>query len=166
MTIASNLFQQVSADYRHSDKHVQPAQPLDSGDVFLKWYLVHPPARPFAEADFRQAQDFIQQEIECGRLALKNQIGFVVQHRCAHVDIFYVCNWRNNNEVWEALYTKAIEQPSKFQPVSRDLTTGTFCVWVIPIVAHEQQAWRRYLTSTRDKPAQLAYARDQLAGMV
>ncbi len=166
MTIASELFQQVSANYNHSDKQVQPASPLVGDGIYLKWYLVYPPARPFADADIRQAQAFVQQEIECGQLALKNQIGFVVQHRCASVDIFYVCSWRNDNEVWETLYTKAIDETGEFQQVQRDFTTGTFCVWVIPVVAHEQKAWRRFLVSARDEAAQRAYARDQLAGVV
>lgn len=166
MTLASNLFQQVSANYQHSDKQVQAGPPLSGDSIFLKWYLLHPPARPFTDEEVQQAQAFIQQEIERGQLALKHQIGFVVQHRCGSVDIFYVCSWRNDNEVWETLYTKAIAPNSVFQPVQRDLTTGTFCVWVIPIVAHEQQAWRRFLMSTRDDAAQLTYMRDQLVGLV
>jgi hypothetical protein len=125
---------------------------------------VHPPDRPFAEAEVSAAQDFVLSEAKSGRLALHNEIGFTVQHRCASVDIFYVCSWRENNELWETLYW--LPSGGVFQPVPRESKTATYCVWVIPAVAHEQQAWLKYLRSSRDDAARRAYCIDHFAGEV
>jgi hypothetical protein len=38
---------------------------------------------------------------------------------------------------------------------------GTFCVWEMGAVVHEQQAWIRYLCSARDAAAAQAYLADQ-----
>jgi hypothetical protein len=43
---------------------------------------------------------------------------------------------------------------------------GTFCVWELGAVLHEQQAWIRYLYSARDDAARREYVADQYAGPV
>ena len=110
------------------------------------------------------AQSFLLSEIDSGRLRLHNEVGFTVQHRCARVDIFYVCSWRDNNELWETLYTLPVG--GTYQLAERDNTTGTYCVWVIPAVTHEQQAWLTYLRSPRDNAARRRYCEDQASGDV
>ena len=158
------LFGHVAGDYVHVTKVMQPASPLIATDVLQKWYLVHPPERPFSTADVQAAQAFLLGEIESGRLALRNEVGFTVQHRCADVDIFYVCSWRGNNELWETLYV--LPTGGDFSLVRRESKTGTYCVWVIPAVTHEQRAWLTYLRSRRDAAARLAYCQDQTSGIV
>jgi hypothetical protein len=101
---------------------MRPAKPLMGSNVFRKWYLVYPHERPFAGTDVKEA----------GRLELRDEIGFTVQHRCASVNILYVCSWRENNELWETLYSSPADET--FQLVSWLSKTGTYCVWVI--VAH------------------------------
>jgi hypothetical protein len=134
--------------------------------MYLKWYLVNPDEHQFDDAEVGGAQSFILQEIDRGKLALHNEVGFVIQHRVTAGVILYVCSWRENNEVWESIYFKNLDPRGVFEIVHRDTKTGTFCVWVIPIVAHEQQAWVRYLRSTRDEAAKRAYCVDQLSGLV
>ena len=160
------LFREVSAGYTHVQKFVRPAAPVTLDGLYLKWYVDYPAGRSFSDAEIADAQAMITNEIMHGRLVLGGDIGFVVQHRCGPVDIFYVCVWRNNNEVWEALYHRAHAPGSAFESVPRETLTGTFCVWVIPVVAHEQAAWVRYLTSARDAAARMAYCQDVLNGSV
>jgi hypothetical protein len=162
--LSVELFEQVGHDYAHVRKVMQPAPALAAPGVFQKWYVVHPPGRPFSEAEVRDAQTFILSEVEGGKLALKNEIGFTLQHRCGAVDIFYVCSWCNDNELWETIYT--LPHDGQYQLAPRETKTGTYCVWVIPAVTHEQRAWVAYLNSRRDDAARLAYARDQFAGEV
>ena len=161
-----SLFHQVADDYHHTPKIVRPTSALNAPQIYLKWYLVQPEARPISETEVKQAQTFLLDEVAAGHLTLKNEVGFVVQHRCTAADILYVCSWRNNNEVWETLYHKSIEENSAFQVAQRETKTGTFCVWVIPVVTHEQQAWVRFLKSRRDAAAQLIYCEDQFVGIV
>jgi hypothetical protein len=42
----------------------------------------------------------------------------------------------------------------------------TFCVWELGAVAHEREAWVRFLRSPRDRDARLEYLRDVYAGAV
>jgi hypothetical protein len=158
------LFGQVAPAYAHVPKHMRPARPLVAPGIYQKWYLVHPPERPFPDAEVAQAQSFLLGEVEAGRLALRNEVGFTVQHRCAQVDIFYVCSWRENNELWETIYVRP--HGGMFQLAPRESKTGTYCVWVIPAVTHEQGAWLAYLRSKRDADARRAYCLDQASGSV
>ncbi len=157
----AGLFEQIAVDYRHGQKVMRPAAALVAPGVYQKWYVVHPPARAFSDAEIAEAQAFLLSEIDAGRLALRNEVGFTVQHRCGSVDIFYVCSWRDNNELWETIYHRPHGGHYRLAP--RESKTGTYCVWVIPAVTHEQKAWVTYLNSARDEAARLAYCQDQAA---
>jgi hypothetical protein len=165
-SINSDLFEQVSPRYTHASKIAQPAAAVTTSTMYLKWYLVYPEVRTFDGNEVRNVQAFVVEEVGQGRLALHNEVGFVVQHRATAGDILYVCSWRENNELWETICFKSLEVGSVFEVVNRDTKTGTFCVWVIPIVAHEQQAWVQYLRSAQDEAAKLAYFQNQLRGVV
>jgi hypothetical protein len=158
------LFSNVAPDYAHVEKIMQPAAALIAPGLYQKWYLVHPPERQFSAGDIADAQDFMRAEVEGGRLALLNEVGFTVQHRCASVDIFYVCSWRGNNELWESIYHRP--HGGQFTLAQRPTKTATYCVWVIPAVMHEQRAWLVYLRSRRDDAARRAYCNDQVSGPV
>jgi hypothetical protein len=80
------------------------------------------------------------------------------------MDIFYVCSWRDNNELWETIYYKPRDGTYSVAP--RETKTATYCVWVIPAGAHEQRAWLDFLRSNRTATARAAYVRDQLSGPV
>ncbi len=90
----------------------------------------------------------------------------MILHRCG--DAFYfllVSTWRNENELWELVYAKDGPKQLEFQPFAFDgLHRGTFCVWELAVVWHEQQAWKRYLLSARDEAARLTYQRDCYRG--
>ena len=158
------MFGQVSRDYVHGRKVMRPAAALVAPGVYQKWYVVHPSARPFSTAEIADAQAFLLSEVEGGRLALRDEVGFTVQHRCGGVDIFYVCSWRNDNELWETIYT--LPNGGRYELAPRESKTATYCVWVIPAVTHEQKAWVAFLNSKRDQAAQDAYCRDQFEGEV
>ena len=160
------LFKEVSPTYQHAPKWVQPAPALHTAQAYLKWYVIYPQALPIDTAQLTEAQTFLADEINAGRLALHHEVGFVVLHRCARVLIIYACTWRNDNEVWETLFHKDLTTNGSYQRLKREDTSPTFCVWVLPAVLHEQQAWTRYLQSTRDHAAQAAYLADQLIGPV
>jgi hypothetical protein len=159
------FFRHVEPGYRHYSKQAQPAPALVRPHIHLKWYTLAVPDRMLTAEDITHAQAFIAREIDEGRLALRDEIGFVIQHRVATVDIFYVCSWNGNNELWETHYYRphATGQPEVGQHGTK---FPTFCVWVLAIVHHEMQAWSRYLKSARDEAARAAYATDQLSAMV
>ena len=161
---ALGVFSQVDPAYRHVPKSIRPASPLAMPHVHLQWYRIHGESYDITDSEIGDAQRFIQGEIESQRLALQNEVGFVVQHRCASVLILYVCTWRNENEIWETLYHREVAGDGEYAVFARDNTSPTFCVWVVPAVAHESRAWVRYLSSARGAEDRKTYLEDQLSG--
>jgi len=159
------LFQSVAADYTHYRKRARVVAPAAADDVFLKWYSLAVPERTHTDAEIAAAQTFLLREINDGRLALTNEVGFVVQHRIATMDVFYVCSWNGNNELWETHYFKPLDG-DQYEIGRHGTKFPTFCVWVLAIVHHETEAWSRYLQSPRDGAARVAYCTDQLDAMV
>jgi hypothetical protein len=162
----NHLFSQVSSTYQHQPKFVRPGPALVTNNVYLKWSLIEPESLPITPDQVNDAQVFLLEELSTVRLKLHNEVGFVVQHRCAKVLILYVCTWRGDNEVWETLYHTVLEPEARYKVTQRENTSPTFCVWVLPAVLHEQRAWVKYLESSRDLMAQEAYLHDQLTGQV
>jgi hypothetical protein len=159
-------FEQVASEYRHRPKVARPGEALVTPAVYLKWYDIYYEETPFAPQLVDEAHSFLLAELEAGRLALKNEIGFVVHHQCSGAYILYICPWRNENELWETIYIKDLTANGTFQQLERSATTPTYCVWVLGVVGHEQQAWTRYLYSPRDDAAKYAYVQDQMMGSV
>ncbi len=152
--------------YRHIPKHARPAPPLANGTGHLKWTLVHPAALPITEAEIAAAQHHLTDEIAHGGLAIADESGFVVQHRTPEWLILYVVTWRHDNEAWETLYLNHLPQGAGYAQLDRENTTPTFCVWVLQVVAHEQRAWSRYLTSERTDTDREAWLTDGMTGEV
>ena len=67
----------------------------------------------------------------------------------------------------ETIWAKAGESDAFFRPWPREGTHApTFCVWELGAVAHEREAWARYLRSGRDEAARRAYLGDLYEGAV
>ena len=101
---------------------------------------------------YRSARCFGPNEIEkLARDYLKDvrvsgDLGFVILHRCGEAFYFLlVSTWRNENELWESVYAKAKTGEPNFKPFTVETShRGTFCVWELGVVWHEQQAWKRF----------------------
>jgi hypothetical protein len=107
-------------------------------------------------------------ESTAGKLDQLGDLGFVILHRCGREFYFLlVSSWRNENELWETVYAKKNDAQDDFSlfPLPGP-HRGTFCVWELGAVFHEQQAWRRFLMSERDDKAERNYLADQYRGIV
>ena len=114
------------------------------------------------------ARDHLIAESKADRVGLDGEVGFVVLHRCEN-DFYFliVSTWRGNNELWESVYYKQDAATPGFSLFPREgRHKGAYCVWELGPVWHEQQAWVRFLTSSRDAAAQQAYLDDRFAGSV
>jgi hypothetical protein len=154
----------VSADYRHNTKQVSPADGLALPGGYLKWYDIHRDDDAIPTDTRDQARDFLRGEASLGRLALHDELGFVILHRCGE-DMYYLiaCTWRNDNEMWQTAYGR--QGDDVFALVDHpDTHRATQCVWELAATAHERLAWIRYLGSDRDEAAKRAYLADVLTG--
>ncbi|MBS0659455.1 MAG: hypothetical protein JSR82_14535 [Verrucomicrobia bacterium] len=157
---------QVAPAYRHRDKQVIPGPLLRLPQACLKWYDLAPAEAPVPGEIQAQARAFLTRPEIADAWA--GDLGFVVLHRCGGGDFYFLlpCTWRNENELWESVF--ALDHPgAEFRAFTFATPhRGTFCVWELGVVWHEQQAWRRFLHSAREASAKEAYLLDSFAGLV
>lgn len=151
----------IAETYLHISKSVTPDDSLELSGATVKWYDVYPQDLP------------ISNEIKrLGRSCLNSTpleipgLGFVILHRCGQDFYFLIaCTWRNDNELWSTVFYKDGSAMAEFAPFPRERShKPAFCVWELVPVWHEQQAWVRFLKSSRDEAAAQVWLSDQYAG--
>lgn len=158
----------VTLDYEHISKLVRPEASLTLGDTVLKWYEIAPEETPVPLMIRALARRNLRDGARAGTLALSGELGFVILHRCGESFYFLLlATWRNDNELWETVWAKNGDQAVAFRDWPIEGThRPTFCVWELGAVCHEQQAWGRYLRTSRDEAAKQAYLDDLFEGQV
>jgi hypothetical protein len=157
----------VSPEYVHTEKVVTSEPSLALDGTILKWYDIAPDETPVPLAVRALARRNLRDASHDGDLGDLGELGFVILHRCG--DGFYfllVSTWRNENELWESVWAKDGDNDVFFRPWPVEgAHRPTFCVWELGAVAHEREAWTRYLCSPRDDAAKRAYLRSSYEGV-
>ncbi|MEQ1873799.1 MAG: hypothetical protein ABL953_08740 [Ilumatobacteraceae bacterium] len=158
----------VDPEYRQGPKLIQPGLALQVKGARLKWYDVAPADQSVPAEIEAMARRYLTAEGEADRLTFEGDTGFAILHRCGESFYFLlVSTWRGSNELWESVYAKPTADATDFSVWPREgRHVPTFCVWELGAVWHEQQAWVRFLRSTRDEAAVAAYMKDQFSGSV
>ena len=158
----------VTPEYEHVEKFATSEPSLALGASVLKWYDIAPDDAPVPLAIRALARRNLRDGLRDGTLTDLGDLGFVILHRCGESFYFLlVSTWRNENELWETVWAKNGDDDVFFRPWPLDgAHRPTFCVWELGAVAHERDAWARYLRSSRDEPAKHAYLRDCHTGVV
>jgi hypothetical protein len=156
------MMHKVAANYVHRDKFATPREGTVVGDSQLKWINVAPPETPVPAEIEALARNFL------GNAEISVGLGFVILHRCGESFYFLlVSTWCNENELWETVYAKASAAETDFKLFTFDSShRGTFCVWELGVVWHEQQAWKRLLLSKRAPEDVAIYLNDLHEGFV
>lgn len=159
--------QSVGAAYIHYDKEIEPKQELSLAGRRLKWYDIFTPGEPVPPAIHLMARDFLEKRAGAGEFGQLGDLGFVILHRCG-ADFYFllVCSWTGNQELWESVYAKDGSDSGFRDFPLPGPHRGTYCVWEMGAVWHEQQAWRRFLFSDRSEMAVAAWLKDQYKGPV
>ena len=157
----------VQAGYQHLTKAIAPAPGIELGGSVLKWYDIAPADEPVPGPIRALARGSLRGAADSGPIALDDDLGFVILHRCGESFYFLlVSTWRNDNELWETVWAKDGDA-SGFHPWPLEgKHRPTFCVWELGAVWHEQQAWSRFLRSPRRTAAREAYLHDTFEGEV
>jgi hypothetical protein len=158
----------VTPEYEHAEKIASSEPSLALGDTILKWYDIAPDDAPVPLAIRALARRNLRDASHDGTLAGLGDLGFVILHRCGESFYFLlVSTWRNENELWETVWAKNGDDDVSFRPWPIEGThRPTFCVWELGAVAHEREAWARFLCSARDEASRHAYLRDCYTGVV
>src|SRR5208282_1073236 len=108
----------VHAGYGHIRKIVEAAPTVSLWPgTDLKWYNVRREQAVIAAEVQQEARDFLRAEAESSRLAIGNELGFVILHLSGDAFLLLVCTWRNDNELWETIYLK---DAAGFEPLPMD----------------------------------------------
>jgi hypothetical protein len=162
----------VPSSYVHHQRLVTPGADLGLPGAYLKWYEIRRMLAPISAELVQESRDFLREQMETGRLGIENQVGFVVLHRGDGPSgpntylMLMVMTWRNTNELWQTVYTQDLTGGTGFQRLDVEGHAPTYCVWELAPVWHEQQARTRFLYSSRDDAAKLAYVNDRFAGLI
>jgi hypothetical protein len=157
----------VEPGYVHGPKLARPEPSTMLGDSLLKWYDIAPDDDPVPLAIRALARRALRHAATSGELELAHETGFVILHRCGESFYFLlVSTWRNDNELWQTVLAKDTKDAG-FRPWEVDgRHRPTFCVWELGVVAHERDAWARFLHTGRDEAARREYLRDCYIGEV
>jgi hypothetical protein len=157
----------VPGSYRHVPKVVTPGAGLAVPGAYLKWYDISREDAEIPPGTREAARDYLRSEASTGGLDLRDELGFVLLHRCG--EAFYyliVCTWREHNEMWQTTYRRDGDDPFGPQAPGEQRHRAIQCVWELGVTAHERVAWSTYLRSARDEPAKRAYLADVYSGEV
>lgn len=153
----------VAPDYRHTSKtaHALPAHDVVLPGGRFKWYDVVRDDEVITEEDRAVARRTVLDAVESG--AVPAALGFVVLHLGGGHHFLAVWTWPNENELWQTLYVRG---RGDFRAVTGRGHKPVMCVWEMGPVVHEQQAWVRFLRTSRDAAAVEAYLADRASGAV
>ena len=159
----------VMRDYAHRDKMIAPGEVFSLKGLSLKWYDIARDETPVPDGVRKTARAFLGRAAKADGFLLNGGLGFSILHRCG-ADFYFllVSTWRNENELWKSTFylDQKKKQTDFAEFIFQTSHIGTFCVWELGAVWHEQQAWRRYLRSARDDAAKQAYLADSYTGPV
>ena len=159
----------VVASYVHRDKMILPGEILALRGVVLKWYDIALAETPVPDDVRKTARTFLERQSLKADFLMNGGLGHAILHRCG-ADFYFllVSTWRNENELWKSTYylDQKKNQTDFAEFIFQTSHIGTFCVWELGAVWHEQQAWRRYLRSARDDAAKQIYLADTYTGPV
>jgi hypothetical protein len=143
--------------WTHLAQQYHPAGRLSLPGAHLKWYDIRGAEQDATPEVSDEARAFLRAEEAAGRLAFREELGFVLLHRCGERYILIAGVWRDRNELVQVIY---LRDDAGFQPYQHEpgLQQATQDVDEFVVTCHESRAWLTYLRSDRDaaaKPADL-----------
>lgn len=137
--------------YRHRAKDAVPGPIVQIASTTLKWYDLDEPTNRVTPETRALAQSALH---GFAAALADDHAGFAILHQCSPSFAFLlISTWRGNNELWQSVnyIDTGLVGFAAFDPAYATAPNlrPTFCVWELGIVAHEAQAWQRYLASNR-----------------
>lgn len=146
----------------YPSKYASPKGIFVPGKTRFKWYDLAEDPSVISAQDIINAKTCIESSEE--NFQNKDDLGFVIMHRCGEHYLLLVCTWRSENELWESVYYNG---SGKFEVWDRNtIHLPTYCVWEMGIVYHESGAWKKFLGTGRTEVDQQNYLDDFFEGEV
>lgn len=146
----------------YPSKYASPKGIFVTGKTRFKWYDLAEDPSVVSAQDIINAKTCIENAEE--NFQNKDDLGFVIMHRCGEYYLLLVCTWRSENELWESVYYNG---SGKFEVWDRNtIHLPSYCVWEMGIVYHESGAWKKFLGTGRTEVDQQNYLDDLFEGEV
>ncbi|MDN5395801.1 MAG: hypothetical protein L0G39_07095 [Chryseobacterium sp.] len=146
----------------YPSKYTSPKGIFALGTTRFKWYDLAENLADISPLDISNAKICIENAVE--NFQNKEDLGFVILHRCGKNYLLLVCTWRSENELWESVY---YDGSGTFEVWDRNtIHLPTYCVWEMGIVYHESQSWKKFLGTDRSEIHQQHYLDDLFEGEV
>jgi hypothetical protein len=144
--------------YVHLDKQCYPGDELAVERGRLKWAEIRRADEAPDPAVTASARAYLTK-----KLALKDELGFVLLHRDGGLHFLVVGVWRNTDSLWSGIYRETLDGWEEYPRAAGHLQPAQ-CVVEGDAISHERRAWSRYLRSDRDAAAKQAYLDDGCTG--
>jgi len=146
----------------YPSKYASPKGIFTLGRTRFKWYNLAEDPAVISPQDIINAKTCIENADE--NFQDKDDLGFVIMHRCGENYLLLICTWRSENELWESVY---YDGSGTFEVWDRkNIHIPTYCVWEMGIVYHESKAWKKFLGTDRTDVHQQNYLNDFFEGEV
>ncbi|SHG67657.1 hypothetical protein SAMN05421866_1189 [Chryseobacterium oranimense] len=146
----------------YPSKYASPKGIFTLGRTRFKWYNLAEDPAVISPQDIINAKTCIENADE--NFQDKDDLGFVIMHRCGENYLLLICTWRSENELWESVY---YNDSGTFEVWDRkNIHIPTYCVWEMGIVYHESKAWKKFLGTDRTDVHQQNYLNDFFEGEV
>lgn len=151
-------------EYKHEPRIVKPEGLVKDPQLVLKMYTMMR-NQVDNRGVVRNAKKFMERVIKRSLKregAIESGLGFVILSE----DMLNMAIWNNKypivlkNGIWT--YKEDFKDENIKHEDIRDV--GSFCVWELGIVAHERDAWKRYLASERAEVNKRNYLGDTISG--
>jgi len=153
----------VPKDYKNEQHEVQSIGLITEPNLVLKLYHMFVSDKPLDPNYLEQNMEYIEKQIRDD--VIKSHIGMGFAKVCK--DAIGVATWDENNPI--------VIQSQLFYVKNQDISTaeemnigeeGPYCVWELGIVAHEKEAWKRYLDSQHTEKDKEKYLNDTIEGLL
>lgn len=146
----------------YPSKYASPKGIFTLGRTRFKWYNLAEDQAVISPQDIINAKMCIENADE--NFQDKDDLGFVIMHRCGENYLLLICTWRSENELWESVYYNG---SGTFEVWDRkNIHIPTYCVWEMGIVYHESKAWKKFLGTDRTDVHEQDYLNDFFEGEV
>jgi len=145
-------------DYFHEGRKVIPVGLVETSSLVLKMYNMVTELKPTNPVE--NARKFLKAEIKKGKINPLTGMGFAILSR----NNLNIALWDDKcpilpkNNLYD--YTSFPKEVKRLD-LNKD---GAFCIWELGIVAHEKDAWKKYLISGRTKRNKERYLNNFMEG--
>lgn len=150
------------AEYKHEPRIVEPKGLIEDTSLILKMYAMVRQV-PVDKYVLRNAKKFLRESIRKNKIGdnpILSGLGFAILSD----DMLNLAVWDSKHPI--VLKNSLYEYAGGFRtPNSLDIRhEGCFCIWELGIVAHERDAWKKYLASERTEQDKRAYLKNFFRG--